>query len=329
MVGAIATSDSWTRVAQLGRGLEPLLGARPQHPADQRVEPRQRRIELGRLAMLALHHHAGQGPVVGVVADLVETLAGQQLEQHRADRVEIGAGVDHAAAHELLRRHVAELAEAHLGIGGGRAQRALGDAEVDDLGLALERHQDVGRRDIAVDQPQRLALGVGAAVGIGQAVGHLAGDEQRDRRRDAAALARGHGQEPPQIAALEVLEGEEVLVADPADLEHLGDVDVLQLDRDLRLVDEPRDELRVLGQARQHLLDHAQLLEAGQAVLGEEDLAHAAARQPLDQEVAAEHRGQPDVGQPRPGGVDRRRPGRVGLDYDRHDGSGRCPSGRR
>jgi hypothetical protein len=67
-----------------------------------------------------------------------------------------------------------------------------------------------------------------------------------------------------QIAALEVLEKrEEVLVADPADLEHLGDVDVLQLDRDLRLVDEPRDELLVLGQARQHLLDHAQLLEAG------------------------------------------------------------------
>ena len=46
-----------------------------------------------------------------------------------------------------------------------------------------------------------------------------------------------------QVAALDVLEREEVLVADAADLEDLRDVDVLQLDRDLRLVDEPRDEL--------------------------------------------------------------------------------------
>jgi hypothetical protein len=138
-------------------------------------------------------------------------------------------------------------------------------------------------------------------VGVGQAVGHLAGDEQRELGREPSALAGEHRQRPSEIAAVDVLEGEEVLVADPADLEHLGDVDVLQLDRDLGLVDEARDELRVLGQARQHLLDHAQLLEAGQAVLGEEDLAHATARQPLDQQVPAEHRGQPDVGQARPG----------------------------
>ena len=91
-----------------------------------------------------------------------------------------------------------------------------------------------------------------------------------------------------QVAALDVLEREEVLVADAADLEHLRDVDVLQLDRDLRLVDEPRDELRVGGEVRQHLLDDGELLEPGEAVLREEDLAHAAARQPLDQQVAPE-----------------------------------------
>ena len=54
-----------------------------------------------------------------------------------------------------------------------------------------------------------------------------------------------------QVAALDVLEREEVLVADAADLEDLRDVDVLELDRDLRLVDEARDELRVGGEVRQ------------------------------------------------------------------------------
>ena len=95
-----------------------------------------------------------------------------------------------------------------------------------------------------------------------------------------------------QIAALDVLEREEVLVADATDLEDLRDVDVLELDRDLRLVDEARDELRVGGEVRQHLLDHRELLEPGEAVLREEDLAHAAARQTLDEQVAPEHLGQ-------------------------------------
>jgi hypothetical protein len=92
-----------------------------------------------------------------------------------------------------------------------------------------------------------------------------------------------------QVATLDVLEREEVLVADPPDLEDLRDVDVLELDRDLGLVHEPRDELLVLREVGQDLLDHRELLEPGQAVLGEEDLAHAAARQALDQQVAPEN----------------------------------------
>src|SRR5439155_21557416 len=54
-------------------------------------------------------------------------------------------------------------------------------------------------------------------------------------------------------------------------------------------IDEPRDELLVGHQVRQDLLDHRELLEPGQPVLGEEDLAHAAARQPLDKEISTEY----------------------------------------
>src|SRR5436190_23399731 len=93
----------------------------------------------------------------------------------------------------------------------------------------------------------------------------------------------------PEVAALDVLEREEVLVPDAADLEHLRDVDVLELDRDLRLVDEPRDERRVRGEVREDLLDHRELLEAREAVLRQKDLAHAAARESLHEQVPNEH----------------------------------------
>ena len=100
---------------------------------------------------------------------------------------------------------------------------------------------------------------------------------------------REQRQRPAQIAAVDILECEEVLVADPSDLEDLCDVDVLQLDRDLRLVDEPRDELLVGHEVRQDLLDHRELLEPCESVLGEENLSHSAARQPLDKQVPPEY----------------------------------------
>ena len=42
-----------------------------------------------------------------------------------------------------------------------------------------------------------------------------------------------------------------------------------------------------------HLLDHGELLEPGKPVLREEDLAHAATRQPLDEQIPPEHLWQP------------------------------------
>jgi hypothetical protein len=61
-----------------------------------------------------------------------------------------------------------------------------------------------------------------------------------------AALA-GPIEDRAQVLALHVLERDEVAVADFTELEDLGDVRVGQLNRDLRLVDEHRDELVVLG----------------------------------------------------------------------------------
>ena len=86
------------------------------------------------------------------------------------------------------------------------------------------------------------------------------------------------------------LEREDLLAVVHPHLEDRGDVGVRELDRDLRLVDEALDELAVGGEVGQDLLDDAELLEAGELpALGEEDLAHAAAAQTTQEEIASEH----------------------------------------
>ena len=124
---------------------------------------------------------------------------------------------------------------------------------------------------------------------VSQTIRELATDEQREIDGQALFAMPEERERTPEVSTLDVLEREEVLVGDAADLEHLGDVDVLELDRDLRLVDEPRDERLVGREVREHLLDDDKLLEPREPVLGEKDFAHAAAGEPLDQEIAPEH----------------------------------------
>src|SRR5262249_44709747 len=64
------------------------------------------------------------------------------------------------------------------------------------------------------------------------------------------------------VLAVDELERDEVAVFDFAEIEDLGDVGVVQLNRDLRLVDEHRDEFFIFGDVRQNALDGEQALEA-------------------------------------------------------------------
>jgi hypothetical protein len=89
-----------------------------------------------------------------------------------------------------------------------------------------------------------------------------------------------------------VLQRDEEAVLDLTEVEDLGDVRVLQLHGDLRLVDEHRDELLVLGDVRQDAFDGEQPLEALDAEgLGLEYLGHASDVDPLEEVVLAERDG--------------------------------------
>jgi hypothetical protein len=77
-------------------------------------------------------------------------------------------------ARRLLGRHVLDLALEAADQRLAHAPVRAGDAEVDHLHRALERDQDVLRRDVAMNDVQRLAVGVGVRVRVSERGGGAA-----------------------------------------------------------------------------------------------------------------------------------------------------------
>jgi hypothetical protein len=164
-----------------------------------------------------------------------------------------------------------------------------GDAEVDDLDRAVPGDEHVLRRDVAVHDPELLAVLVGLAVRVVEPLGHLLHDVRGEPVGDAAADLGAFLHEPKEIDPLQVLHGEVVGLRDVPEIEDLHDVRVVQAERDLGLVDEHPDEVLGAGEGGVDLLDDQELgqpLRDGGA--GEEDLRHAAGAEPADQLVFAE-----------------------------------------
>ena len=209
-------------------------------------------------------------------------LAGQHLEQHDAEGPDVGALVD-GLAPRLLGGHVGGGAEDQAGRGAGAGQgrrlrqggRAagervvisapgLGEAEVEDLDLALRGQLDVRGLEVAVHD----AL----LVGLLQRVGDLAGDRDRLVDGNRAAL-----QALREILALDQLHGDEVdrsptVEARALEAVEVGDVRMVERGEEPAFALEPGESLGIrresLGQELER--DLAAELRVGGAV----DLAH-------------------------------------------------------
>ena len=94
-----------------------------------------------------------------VVASRERRVAGEQLVEHAAERVDVGAGVDPLAA-DLLGRDVVEGPDEGAGRGDAGARVDLaGEPEVGEVGVlagARALDEDVARLDVAVDEPARV-----------------------------------------------------------------------------------------------------------------------------------------------------------------------------
>ena len=128
---------------------------------------------------------------------------------------------------------------------------------------------------------------VAVAVNVGEGARDLAPDVQRDVERDAGPGAHAAVPDLAQVLPLDQLHGDEELAVDLARVEGRNQVRVREAQHDLGLVEEPVG-LRGVGLLRDHLLDDAELLEAGVAGGGQIDLAHPAPRHRLEQNVLTE-----------------------------------------
>ncbi len=234
----------------------------------------------------------------------------QHLVEHRAEGEEVAPRVD-LSARRVLRAHVAVLALEALAprvVAGAaslapRLDRAarLRDPEVGHLHLALERDEDVLRGHVAMDDVQRLVLLVAAAMRVVEALRDLGRDVDRHLDRDLELAAAAAREDRREVEPVHVLHRHVIGIGRrhaaghgpgrEAKIEHLHHVRVREPHRELRLVDEHRDELVRLGELREDALDDDDLLEALDAVaLGLEDLGHPALAEPLEEAVAPERR---------------------------------------
>ncbi len=210
----------------------------------------------------------------------------------------VAQGADLAGlAPRLLGRHVGR--GAHDGAGAGLLGvplHLLGQAEVGDLGLAVERQQDVGRLQVAVDDAPRVCLG------------HRATKRHHHRRRRSRRLrlaADGLGEAAPG----DEFQGEVRQPLVVAVLVNLDDTRVLDLGDGAGLDVEPSD---LVARGVRPGQDHLQRDQAIQPdVPGLVNDAHAASAD-LRDDLVARH-GQP--GRPR-------RPARGRSPADRRVGRG-------
>ena len=193
---------------------------------------------------------------------------------------------------DRLGSHVSHLALDPIGMGLQVLRGGLGNAEVDDFQGSRFAYEQVGRRHVAVHEPEGLTVLVGLVVRVVEGVTQLAqerhDDGQRRGPRDAARLL----EHLPHIASVDELHRDEIHVAHASELVQLNHVGVLEHGGQLGLAHERPNEGFILGQVWQQALQCYQALEPLDALfLGAMNRRHAADPEALVHDVGPEDLG--------------------------------------
>ena len=222
------------------------LGVLGQQLEGQALGLLRHRAALGERRRLLVADGLEQGQVVAATE---RRPAGQHLVEDATQRPEVAALVDlHAAG--LLGRHVGDGADCRARIG-EPARRAgqLGEAEVEDLHLAVLGQHEVRRLDVAMDDA--------GVMGPRQPARHLQGDVDRlaDGQR-AAGDAR-----PQRLAGVERHGDEQATVLGAVDVVDGADVRVVEGGGAARFAVEAIAGRRVPGEVRRQELERDMALE--------------------------------------------------------------------
>jgi len=200
----------------------------------------------------------------------------------------------------LLGRHVCDppLEDARLGL--QRRVDRLRDAEIEGLGLAVERHEHVERAHVAMNDAERLSVEAAELVRVVQADERLRDDPELGAHGEPGR-SREVLDDAVEGAPVEVFHDHVVPLAVRPDLVGLHDVRVRQACGKTSLLEEHRDVHLVVGELRSELLDDEELVEAARTPRdGEVHVPHPAARELGDEVVL------PDVRRDRGGNPGRR-----------------------
>ena len=231
-------------------------------------------------------HHRTEREVVRLA--LKQPAQREHLVHAHAKREHVDAAIEPAAA-QLLGGHVRVLALDRAGLRVRRRVLDLRDAEVEHLRDTRIGDEDVAGRDVAVNDADRFAAAVTQLVRVVKGVGDLLHHARHEPELELPHLLALLAQERQERHSLQVLHDDVQLAIGLAELVDLADVRVRELRCQPRLGDQHLAEPRVIGEVRQDPFDHEQLFEARSTLQPcEEDLAHAAGREPREQLVASQ-----------------------------------------
>ena len=225
-------------------------------------------------------------------------VARRHLVKHRAERKQVGAGVERLTA-RLLGRHVGHRPKRRPGVRqmvhGRRgllaivAQQArrpkLGEAKVEDLHLPRPAQKNIRRLDVAVRDAARM----GCVESLGDLQGRIEERMGGEGRRSARALrgagpAVRPGADPlPQRRPFEQLHHDERLAIVVADFVDSADVRMVQRRRGAGFPQETGERLFVAGGIRRKKFQRH--LTPKRGVLGAVNFPHAARTKPFQNSI--------------------------------------------
>ena len=209
--------------------------------------------------------------------------SGGHFVENCAEGEQIGAGVEFFAAN-LFGRHVRHGAERRTGTGemfgidpeGGESSgggfgldarvRNLGEAEVEDFGVAAFGDEEVGGLDVAVND----AFGMGGIEGVGNFDGEI---------EEAVQLHGAAGDEMLESLALETFHGDEGLAIFLADIMDGADVGMVESGGGFGFAAKAAEGLGIFSEVVGEKFQSYEAVEAG--VLSLVDDSHASAAEHL------------------------------------------------
>jgi hypothetical protein len=218
------------------------------------------RVELGRQA-----RHVPARWVDAPRADLLhgghvvvaqeEPPPGERLPEHHAGRVNVGPAI-HEGSLGLLGRHVPDLPLERPVARAVLAVASLRDPEIEHARDPILANEHVLRRDVAVNDAERVPRFAHGLVRGVQAVERVADDRRRDSQRRRRGSTVGlEVKEARERLSGDVVHHDEELAGVGDHVERRDDVRVADARDDAGLVHEHRGEVRILCQPRVKPLD--------------------------------------------------------------------------